>query len=152
MACVAACDSVSMCAGLVGAQPDALFADITACQVECAGRAILLEPDYLMGLNECVDGAMCDAEGVAACLAGAPNVDCGAGWDAIVACNNQPLLQLSGINDRASYIRTCEEQFQMNPQQTEMQLACLIDVAAMANGDMLQCFGQIACVVGGLGP
>jgi hypothetical protein len=79
-------------------------------------------------------------------------IDCGSGWDAIVACNNQALLAITGINDRAGYIMTCEQVFQMDPQQAEMQLACLIDVAAMANGDPLACLGQLACVLGGLGP
>ncbi|MEE2756666.1 MAG: hypothetical protein VYA30_08385 [Myxococcota bacterium] len=151
--CSDACASADTCDGLIGEAADALYTTRAECEVDCTARGLLSAGESVMNLPDCVAEAMCDPDAFSGCIAGRQPIDCGAGWDAVVACNNQLFLQLFGmINGRADYITVCEEQYGLNPAQVEADLACLTEIAMRANGDPNICLEQVQCLLGGLGP
>ncbi|MBV70634.1 MAG: hypothetical protein CMH52_04720 [Myxococcales bacterium] len=152
-ACTDACASAEACDGLIGDAANALYATRVECEADCTARGLLSAGESVMNLPDCLAEAMCDPDAFSGCFAGRQPVDCGSGWDAVVACNNQLFLQLFGmINGRADYIAVCEEQFAVNPAQVEADLTCLTDIAMRANGDPNICLEQVQCLLGGLGP
>ncbi|MGC6417324.1 MAG: hypothetical protein ACON3Z_09400 [Bradymonadia bacterium] len=151
--CIEQCAAQANCEGIIGEGMDALYVSTEACQIDCAANGLRSGGETLDSLAACMEGIECDSETFAGCIIGRPPVDCGAGWDAIVACNNQLFLQLFGmINGRADYIRVCEEQYAVNPMQVEADLTCLTEAAMNANGDPALCIEQVNCLLGGLGP
>jgi len=149
--CQAACETAAACEGAIGMNDDAVFPSIEVCQTICAARGLLSEGEIPEQLPGCLEEAMCEIDAVSGCFEGRRPLDCGSGWDAIVACGNEIIFQLAGINDRAAYIRTCEEQTLINPMQVETDLQCLVD-ASPINGDQAACAGQLVCLLGGFGP
>jgi hypothetical protein len=94
--------------------------------------------------------ANCDPDSVAGCFEGRAMISCDSAWDAIEACANPLVIQLfqfAGINNRADYVRVCEEQFAANPMQVELDIQCFVD--ASSNG---MCDAQLQCLLGGFGP
>ena len=114
--CIAQCAAQANCEGIIGEGMDALYVSEEACQIDCAANGLRSGGETLDSLAACMEGIECDPETFAGCIIGRPPVDCGAGWDAIVACNNQLFLQLFGmINGRADYIRVQRSSTQSTP-------------------------------------
>jgi hypothetical protein len=141
-----ACDSIAACPGQIGEVEDAAYASLEECVVDCSARG-LLDGEYPAGLNACLGQVMCDGDGIAGCLEGRPPVDCSAGWDAIMACNNNLFVGLLlMVNDRAGFVALCEQSAQANAVAVEEGLDCLDRSAQNAGGNPLACFEQLACV------
>lgn len=140
--CGTACDAVEACDGLIGEGDGALYAARAACDVDCAGAAVLRDETYPMAVSDCVGGALCDGEAVAACFAD-PSNECAEAWEALVGCGFDGFIG----GGEPMWNMDCNNNLANDPAGTRAALMCIIDTAAMAMGDPLACFGLAACLL-----
>ena len=147
-ACVEGCAAIAGCDAL---GPDAPFADVAACEADCAGRGILEGPEYAGELSGCLTAAAadnCNVQGFAGCYISA-NVDpiCVETWNAVVSCGDL-FIGIFGGGDQNQFYADCMNNLAMDEAGTRMSAECLIDTANMAAGDPAACFGVLACFPG----
>ena len=133
--CVAACNAIAACPGLVGEGADALLIDAQQCRDRCTGGAMLYGVEFGAGLQGCVGEAMCDAEAVTACFA-APSDLCARGAELVAICTDPAMV---------GYFEQCEA---LDQAAAETQIACLEEWAVRARasmGDLLVCFEGLTC-------
>lgn len=148
--CTDVCNTISVCgADVIGPDP-ARFADGDACVADCAGNALLNNVDYAPNLAACLQGAVvdgvCDAAAVGACYSAA-NVDpiCVDSWAGFTACGFNAFI---AGGDQNQYYTDCMANLAMDDATTRTEAQCVIDTAAMANGDPTACFGLLQCFPG----
>lgn len=133
--CVAACDAIAACPGLVGEDEGALLIDVEQCRARCTGGAMLFGAEFGATLQGCVGEAMCDAEAVTACFA-TPDALCERGAELVAICTDPAMV---------GYLEQCEA---LSRDAAEAQIACLEAWgvrAEAAMGDFLICLEGLAC-------
>ena len=141
-ACAAACGAVEACEAIVGGA-GALFSDRADCETNCAARTILEGEEFPAKMQQCADENMCDADAFVECLDRGPLLGCDDAWAAFTACNLTGFLMVQG---EAEYMMVCQDAFMMDPDLTQRQIDCVVEVGQRANGDPVVCFEQLGCL------